>query len=90
MAIKRPFHFKHVTEQYLREYLWGGMQCNSYTDVAPARPATPLFRAGQNFSMLDPCLLPYIAIYPLKVPLEPLKTSKAPQNRQKSRMSLQI
>jgi hypothetical protein len=62
------------------------LQCDSYTDVAPAGPATPLSQAGQNFSMLDPCLLlPYIAIYdPLKVPLKPLKTSKAPHNRQKS------
>jgi hypothetical protein len=47
-----------------------------YTDVASAGPATPLFQAGQNFSMLDPCLLPYIAIYPLKVPLKPLKPQK--------------
>jgi hypothetical protein len=40
--------------------------------------------------MLDPCLLPYIAIYPLKVPLKPLKTSKAPQNRQKSHRNVKI
>jgi hypothetical protein len=54
-------------------------QCDSYTDVAPAGPTTPLFQAGQNFSMLDPCLLPYIAIYPLKVPLKPLnKNLKSP------------
>jgi hypothetical protein len=40
--------------------------------------------------MLDPCLLPYIAVYPLKVPLKPLKASKAPQNRQKSHKNVKI
>ena len=68
----------------------GSYQCISYTDVAPAGPATPLFQASQNFSMLDPCLLPYIAIYPLKLPLKPLKTSKAPQNRQESHNNVKI
>ena len=64
-------------------------QCDSYTDVAPAGPATPLFQAGQNFSMLDPysttvllysTTVQYYLQYIVYCYLPPQNTPKTPKN----------